>query len=147
MSRLGPLCAALLGLGVWLAGGSAQTAMYRCTDASGASVFSDSTAQLKNCSPMNIGSPAPQAASRAPARTVERSEPPAADPSLPTPTGPAESPDVQTQTPEGRPGFQPCLTGPNALNPFNQDPCPPPQAPDAEQAESTPPPSGGGMFK
>lgn len=168
MLRLGLILAALLGLGVLLAGEPALTAMYRCTDVSGASVFSDSTAQLRNCSPMNLASPVPPAGGTAPARFPERSDLPTMAPPMEpppaAPTVPIESPEMQEQTPEAAPGLpvggnpgpsadaaapgsQPCIPGVNALNPFNQNPCPPVQAPGGVQAGTTPRPSSGGMFK
>ncbi len=160
MPRFGLFFATLLGLGVILAGEPALTAMYRCTDSSGTSVFSDSTAQLRNCSPMNLASPVPPAGGTAPARFPERSDlPTMTSPMEPLPAPPAvpiESPAMQEQTPEAAPGLsvgsdpgpssdvatqgaQPCIPGVNALNPFNQNPCPPARAPGAGQ--------GGGMFK
>ncbi|MGH2620215.1 MAG: DUF4124 domain-containing protein [Anaerolineales bacterium] len=168
MSRLAPIYTALLGLGVILAGEPALTAMYRCTDASGASVFSDSTAQLRNCSPMNLASPVPPAGGTAPARFPERSDVPKMAPRMELPpaaaTVPIESPEMQEPTPEAAPALpvggnpgpssdvaaqdsQPCTRGVNALNPFNQNPCPPSETPDGAQAETTPTQSRGGMFK
>lgn len=155
-------------LGVLGAGESALTAMYRCTDASGASVFSDSTAQLKNCSPMSPTSPIPPAPSRGPARSPERADLPAMvpliEPTSAAPIPPTELPEIQEQMPEAAsglppggnpglpsdaaaPGTQPCIPGVNALNPFNQNPCMPAQAPGGVQAGAGPTPSSGGMFK
>ncbi|MGH7164708.1 MAG: hypothetical protein ACREIS_04185, partial [Nitrospiraceae bacterium] len=74
--------------------------MYRCTDASGASVFSDSTAQLKNCSPMNLTSPVPPATGSAPARFPGRSDPPMR-------ALPLESPDTAAPSPAAAPAVPP----------------------------------------
>jgi hypothetical protein len=113
-----------------LAGGSpAGATMYQCVDASGAMVYTDSAAQLRNCTVLNLG----MASGPSPARpSAPMNEPVMPEPAVPLP------PEYPVSAPEGMmsaeapvpvappPAAQPCSPAVNPFNPFAGPPCPPP---------------------
>lgn len=132
---------ALMALGLIAALNPAPRAgatMYQCTDVSGALVYSDTMAQLRNCRALSMGAAAgvPTASSPAvPAPAIpgpnpdygRPPEPPQdmiavpvpADGGVPSP----EQPTAQAEHPSPNP--QPCFSSLNPFNPFAARPCRP----------------------
>ena len=119
--------------------------MYQCVDASGVKVFSDSAAQLHNCTVVNmtVGSaPAPSAPSRSPSSfgELEMGGGPGSVPDALAPQASASDPAIpdfaaglqavpwpgaeHNPAAAPPPGSQPCVPAVNPFNPFAGPPCP-----------------------
>ena len=140
LTRVGILTVAAMVAGVLVAP-PAWATMYQCVDASSAKVFSDSAAQLRNCTILNLGiDTAPSAAPRLPGSFSEPEMGGAAG-SLPeaiapqasaTPTIPPDPALGWQATPGAElnpaaaplPSSQPCVPAVNPFNPFAAPPCP-----------------------
>ncbi len=153
----------------------AWSILYQCVDSAGATVYSDSPAQLKNCQALEVKPSSPTPAvprdplSEGPTGSFrELSSEPSGVPLEPSPTpdltqvvvpvpeqGPAADPSGI-----GNPGSslvpapsdnQPCVSSVNPLNPFPVGPCQPNAVPPAITTTPTAPVSTttdfGGMFK
>ena len=128
--------------------------LYQCREASGATVFTDSTAQLQHCSAINMG-PATRlsypvgtaAMSSAPSIAPEDPEPP----SVPYPSDlmvePVPVPPAEDDALPGRQSQPPCVAGINPLNPFRGPGCAPtentvtvqPDLPPEPESDGSPP--------
>ncbi len=153
----------------------AWSILYQCMDGAGATVFSDSPAQLRNCKVLEVkpSSPSPAVplaplSESPPGPSQEMSSGPSGVPFEPPPAPdftqavvPAsEQGPTADQSETANPGpspvaapsdNQPCFSSVNPLNPFPAGPCPPDAVPPAITTSPTAPVSTttefGGMFK
>ena len=115
----------VVGFGSLVSPQLAWPVLYQCREANGATVFTDSTAQLQHCLAINMG-PATRlsypvgtaAMSSAPSVAPGDPEPP----SVPDPSDllvePAPVPSAEDDALPGRQSHPPCVAGINPLNPF-----------------------------
>lgn len=107
-----------------IAVGIAWPALYRCEDRSGATVFTDSQAQLKNCTPIHIELP--------PAERDHSSSKSDGKPEEPAPTSPPEGPSgsisppplAQSSAPFSLPAERPSVPAPSPSPPLGAAPSP-----------------------
>jgi len=101
--------------------------LYQCREANGATVFTDSTAELQHCSAINMGTAThlsyPIGAAATPLVVPVEPEPP----SVPDPSDlmvePAPVPPAEDDALPGRQSQPPCVAGINPLNPFSGPGC------------------------
>lgn len=99
--------------------------LYQCREANGATIFTDSTAQLQHCLAINMGTatllsyPVGTApSSSAPSVAPEDPEPPRVPDPSKLPVEPVPAPPAEDDAIPGRQSRPPCVAGINPLNPF-----------------------------
>jgi hypothetical protein len=138
-TKAGILIVVVMSAGV-LPAPPAWATIYQCVDASGANVFSDSAAQLPNCTVLSLGSDSVPSTPSRPAEIFNEPEMGAGPGSLPEATPPQASasaqaiPDFAVGSPPPAtelnpaaappPSSQPCVSAVNPFNPFAAPPCP-----------------------
>ena len=148
----GVLIVVAMGAGVLLAP-PAWATIYQCVDASGAKVFSDSAAQLPNCTVLSLGIDPTLSTPPRSAEIFSEPEIGAGSGSLPEATPPQASasaqaiPDLGGSPPAELnpaaappPSSKPCVSAVNPFNPFAAPPCPLSEG--APSSEGAAPPSG-----
>lgn len=132
----------LLLLVLLAAGPPAAATMYQCVDASGAMVYTDSAAQLRNCTALNLDMASGPSSATKPSAPM--SEPVMPEPAVPLPQEfpvPGAEGMMSAEAPvpvAPPPGAQPCSPAVNPFNPFAGPPCPPPEGQEIPPAVSQP---------
>ena len=137
-----------VGFGSFLSPQLAWPHLYQCRDANGATVFTDSTAQLQHCLVVNAA-PAtrlsyPAGAAATPLIVpVDQETPNVPDPSD-SPVGPVSVPPAEDDALPGSQSRPPCVAGINPLNPFRGPGCTPTENTVTVQPDLPPEPESGG---